>query len=116
MMIGSNQTRKNNRVGEIAVSTSGIRMRIIAYRNALDIDVQFENGEVVKNKTYANFISGHIKPSNSRCDKIVNIAGQRMELIEYRDINDIDVLFNDTGLVLHGITYKQLISKRIVIK
>ena len=45
-------------IGEINTSLSGHRMRIISVRNENDVDVQFEDGTILKNKTYALFLSG----------------------------------------------------------
>lgn len=47
-------------IGEINTSLSGHRMRIISVRNENDVDVQFEDGTILKNKTYALFLSGEI--------------------------------------------------------
>lgn len=48
------------KIGEINTSLSGHRMRIISVRNENDVDVQFEDGTILKNKTYALFSSGEI--------------------------------------------------------
>lgn len=53
-----------NRVGQEALNNQGCMMTIIAYRNAKDIDVQFEDGTIVTNKEYKNFKNGEIKNLN----------------------------------------------------
>ena len=50
-----------NRVGETSYNNQGEKMIIIAYRNSNDIDVQFEDGIIVYNRRYGNFIRGRIK-------------------------------------------------------
>ncbi len=51
---------KKSIIGEINTSLNGLRMIIIASRNDNDLDVQFEDGTIVKNKTYALFSKGEI--------------------------------------------------------
>ena len=52
---------KDERVGETVMSTSGIRMTIIKYENAHNVDVKFENGVVILKKSYSHFKTGQIK-------------------------------------------------------
>lgn len=49
-----------NRVGEQNISNQGCLMTIIAYRKAVDMDIQFTNGCIVRGKTYFNFKNGKI--------------------------------------------------------
>lgn len=53
-----------NRVGETNIANNGQVMTIIEYRNCNDIDIEFEDGTVVKNKNYGNFKLGNIKNPN----------------------------------------------------
>ena len=39
-------------------------MTIIGYRNGNDIDIQFEDGTIVKNRIYRRFKEGKIKNPN----------------------------------------------------
>ena len=41
-----------------------MKATIIAYRNSQDIDVQFEDGTIVKHKRIGNFRGGHIANPN----------------------------------------------------
>ena len=50
-----------NRVGEIRYNNKGEKMIIIAYRGAMDIDVQFEDKSISYNKCYSAFKDGKIK-------------------------------------------------------
>ncbi|MCI1763655.1 hypothetical protein [Heyndrickxia oleronia] len=45
----------SERVGEIAYSSRGTKMEIIAYRKFNDIDVKFENGYIAKGVEYVQF-------------------------------------------------------------
>ena len=53
--------KENNRIGEENINTQGCKMKIIEYRSSLDIDVQFEDGNKVYNKSYGSFKRGNIK-------------------------------------------------------
>lgn len=94
-----------NRIGEEMTATNGQKMKIIDYRSAIDIDVQFEDGTVVKNKQYASFKKGSILNPNfaqHKDDRLgetaINKYGQRMTIIAYRDSRDIDVKFDDNSI------------------
>ena len=104
-----------NRVGLSIINKEGHRMTIIEYRGSSDIDVQFEDGTIVKNKKYCNFCNGAItkqKPLKPRATKskpsvgeeAVNIDGSKMRIINYRSSLDIDVQFDD-GTVLYNKNY-----------
>lgn len=51
-------------IGETNVAKNGLKMTIIAYRKYNDIDIQFEDGTNVYNKTYINFKKGEIRMPN----------------------------------------------------
>ena len=48
------------RIGETSIASCGQIMTIIKARSSKDIDVQFENGDIAKNKTYNSFKNGNI--------------------------------------------------------
>lgn len=50
-----------DRTGEIRYNNQNEKMIIIAYRNAKDIDIQFEDGIIVYNRDYDKFKIGRIK-------------------------------------------------------
>lgn len=66
------ESRKVSRVGEKKIANNGIMMEIIAYRNANDIDVRFQDGTVVLNKSYAAFHKGSIAKKKSELDCITD--------------------------------------------
>lgn len=99
-------SRIKNRVGETNTSFEGQLMTIIAYRSNKDIDIQFEDGVVVTNKSYIHFKSGTIKnPYKDALERIgeVSIAtnGQKMVIIAYHNYENIDVRFEDNTIVLN---------------
>ena len=49
---------EENRLGEERLMNCGLKAKIIKYNNAKDIDVEFEDGIVVKHKAYGSFIIG----------------------------------------------------------
>lgn len=103
--------RKNlaeRRIGEVNRAKNGMLMKIIEYGNVRNIDVQFEDGTVVTNKTYSDFKKGSIANPLSFKLRVgeENIAnnGMKMKIIEYRSLTDIDVQFED-GTIVHNKNY-----------
>ena len=126
-----------NRVGETNINNQGLKMTIIEYRGANDIDVKFEDGTIIKNKTYSNFIKRNIKNQNykhsSITDKIgeirYNNQGEKMTIIKYYSYNNIDIQFEDgvisynkcyghfkKGLIKHPIKYEDSIAHYIEVE
>ena len=106
MLGGVILSRLKNRVGETSISSDGQIMIIIAYRSCKDIDVRFEDGVVVTNKSYIHFKSGVIK--NPYRDALLRVGeegiatnGQKMTIIAYHDSENIDIKFEDGTIVLH---------------
>lgn len=62
----------NTRIGQENYNNQGCFMTIIAYRNSMDIDVQFEDGTVITNKRYCDFKKGIIK--NPNCASVHNVG------------------------------------------
>ena len=97
--------RATMRIGETNVAKNGMKITIIAYRDAHDIDIQFEDGTIVYNKQYAFFKIGKIKHPDTKIIKNrvgeTNIAknGMKMTIIAYRGCNDIDIQFEDNAIV-----------------
>ena len=108
----------DNRIGEVTTAKNGQKMTIIAYRSSADIDVQFEDGTIVKKKSYQSFNLGNIKNPNYIAPKTrnkyfkqrqedrvgetkTNTKGQKMTIIAYRNSRDIDVLFEDNTVASH---------------
>lgn len=91
---------KTYRLGETKLSNCGMNMTIIRYGGTQDIDVQFEDNTIIKNKTYENFIKGAI--INPKCmigKENTNTQGLKMKIIAYRSNRDIDVEFEDGVIV-----------------
>ena len=98
-----------SRVNETSLSFEGQLMTIIAYRNNKDIDIRFEDGVIVTNKTYFHFKNGTIKnPQKLELERSGEVVrannGQMMKIIAYRRYDDIDIQFED-GTVVYNKEY-----------
>ena len=95
----------NSKIGETSTTNNGQIMTVIRYKNALNIDIQFEDDTIVRNKSYDCFKKGMIKNPNYTQNRVgeSNIAnnGQTMTIIEYRKYKDIDIQFEDGTIVKH---------------
>lgn len=93
---------RQDRTGEVRRANNGMLMKVIAYRSAQDMDIQFENGSIAYNKSYDNFKKGKIDypKVNDRVGE-VNRAnnGMLMKIVAYRSSKDIDIRFEDGTLV-----------------
>ena len=102
----------NDRIGETRIANNGLKMTIVAYHNANNIDVQFEDGTIIKHKQYNCFIRGRIAhptiiSPNILCPKISDRVGEskiannglKMTIIEYKNERNIFVQFEDGTIV-----------------
>lgn len=96
---------KIDRTGETNMSTCGQMMTIIRYGGSTDIDVQFEDGTIVTNKMYCNFLKGYIMHPGYMKSKLGEVSisgcGQKITIIKYVNYMDIDVMFEDGTVVEH---------------
>lgn len=103
------------------MSSCGMKMKIVKYRNHKDIDVLFEDGSLVEHVRLASFKNGTLKHPQIRKNKKsikklkqtlnnkhslerinqTNTAnnGQLMTIIAYRKADDIDIMFEDKTIV-----------------
>lgn len=106
------------RVGKESIASNGLKMKIISYRSAQDIDIKFEDGTIVQNKRYQDFQKGNIKnPSvknkslmSGRVGKVSTARnGMKMQIVGYRSANDIDIMFED-GYIVRNKSYANFIK------
>ena len=98
----ANQNIKASRLGETRMMNCGMKATIIRYGKAIDIDVRFEDGPVVKHKSYSKFKKGEIANPNIKTFTEVRLGETRMmncgieaTIIRYGRCDDIDVRFED---------------------
>lgn len=105
---------KLNRVGEQSMANNGQKMTIIRYGGSDDIDVCFEDGSVVKHKSYESFLRGKISPTGHlhlrRRGEIRTMNnGMKARIIRYGSGVDLDVQFED-GYISRNKTYVNFIT------
>lgn len=97
-----NANKAHDRINEIRTMHNGMKATIIAYRGAADIDVRFEDGTIVSNKTYQLFKRGNLRNPNNHIDEVRQMHnGQKATIIAYRSSPDIDIRFEDGTIVYH---------------
>ena len=111
------------KIGQTSVASNGMPMEIIAYRNGSDVDIEFEDGYVVKHKTYQAFLDGNIKHvlrkqiQSKGFERLgqTNTAsnGMPMKIIAHRSATDIDIVFED-GTVVTNKTYQAFANGKII--
>lgn len=77
---------KLGHIGEISVASNGMVMTIIAYRNNIDVDVQFSDGTIVRNVAYHRFLNGAVRHPDSIARAIpkqptISVAARFPELL-----------------------------------
>lgn len=102
------------RINEESVSTSGMKMKIIAYRKNKDMDVKFEDGTIVEHVRYKEFLNGHIENPNFTVKDLnkkkifenkylgktfKHKNGLEFEVIDYKDSLNLTVKFKDGYIV-----------------
>ena len=101
---------KTNRLGKTRMMNCGMKATIIRYGKAIDIDVRFEDGTVVKHKSYSKFKKGGIANPNikaSRFDETRMMScGIEATIIRYGGATDIDVRFED-GVIKEHVVYSK---------
>lgn len=116
--IANPQKLLKERLGEKKLMNCGMEAKIVAYRNAFDLDVQFDDGYVVKQRTYHEFKDKHILNPNIRGklkrlgEKHIMHCGMEAEIIRYRNCSDVDIRFDDGTLVKHK-TYGSFVRGNI---
>lgn len=111
--------RAQLRTGATNRANNGLMMTIIRYIDANHVDIQFEDGVIVKNKLYLHFLNGNIKHPNINV-KLVDRTGEhrlskqgvRMEVTKYLCNTDTTLTF-ETGYVSEHKNYYNFVKGRI---
>lgn len=100
-----------SRVGETNIANNGMLMTIIAYRSCTDIDIKFEDGTIVKNKSYGEFKKGQVRNTNIRQGMVSRIGESKLmncglyaEIIDYNSSVDMTVRFSN-DVVRNNVRY-----------
>lgn len=105
------EAKIENRVGETSVAKNGMKMTIIAYRSAGDIDVQFEDGAIRRNVGYVHFRDGDVGNYEAGMPKTIKkraevlgmqvrngINGKLMTITDFRSYHNVTVTVEDGGV------------------
>lgn len=97
----------SNRLNEEKLNSVGLKMKIVAYRNSEDIDVQFEDGTIVKSR-YKHFIQGRIKNPNEHIGEVYKLRnGTNATILKYNNYYDVTVQLS-TGEIVSNVSYRTL--------
>lgn len=117
------------KLGETNIANNGQKMTIIRYNNWLDIDIQFEDGTIVKHKKYDSFRYGRIAHPNissykkhknqyteERKNKFIGLKtttkdGHQITITKYNNTSSITVQFEDG--VIKNTTYKRFLHRDV---
>ena len=98
---------KKDRLGETRMMKCGMKATIIRCGGATDIDVCFEDGTVVKHKTYRAFKKEGIANPKNKASRLGETSmmncGMNATIIRYNNTRDIDVCFEDGTIIEHGV-------------
>ena len=102
---------QESRIGQENTNYLGQHFKIIAYRDSCDLDVQFDNGAIIRHRKYFEFKTGKIRYRPSAEEHIgetyYDIRGIKLTVVAYRNVDDVDVEF-ETGVVAQHKQYHQL--------
>ena len=103
--------QKKDRTGETYKAVNGQAMTIIAYTNAQDIDVRFEDGTVVRGVRFSSIKRGNVHNPNfdyKEADRkerlgqtVMQNCGMECIIIQYNNAHDITVKFIDGKVLEH---------------
>ena len=109
-------------IGQKNKNSDGQTMKIIAYRNSKDIDVQFDDGTIIEHRNYVAFLHGLIH--NPNCTHHVSQRvcrtglskltrkGLILTISTYRKYKNVDYIF-DTGYEVKHRTYEDFEQDKI---
>lgn len=100
-----------DRTGEETTTNEGFKIKIIAYRKTDDLDIQYEDGTVVRSQ-YKHFKTGSIgKPVDRIGEKHMSNEGYEMEIIEYFRHDNCTIRLNDDRkTILKNIRYTHILD------
>lgn len=117
------KNQKDERIGEIKLMANGLNAKIIDYKSVHDIDIEFEDGTIVRHRDYCSFVKGgikhpnydtrQVKNKNSRIGEIgLSKNDEKIKITEYFNRKNITVEFED-GTIVKNCAYSKFQSKKI---
>lgn len=103
------------RLNQIGINNQGLEMKIIEYKRANNITIQFLNDNyIIYNKRYEHFLNGSIKHPNYKSQLFINRVGERnqningdwMEIIECFGSKNNTIKFDDDGSIKINVSYR----------
>lgn len=104
---------KNDITGHTNINSKGILMTVVKYVNSDEIYVKFDGYEEIKRTTASAFKKGLVK-----CDSFLkeshnlkigeeryNNAGEKMIIINYKSVTDIDIVFPKYNEIVKNVQY-----------
>lgn len=118
-----NTKYKNKYINQINTMSNGMTAKIIEYRNASDIDIEFEDSTIIKHTSISKFESGTIKHPFKSCASIkkekiakqrlnqesISSNGMKAKIIEYKNTHNITIQFQN-GTIKSNIAYRDFIN------
>ena len=91
-----------SKLGMMSINKHGRTMKIVKYTDSNHLDVVFDDGVIVKNKTLTAFKKGSIAHPNDKFDSSDRIGqefytnnGEHVRIVEYKNAKDVSVVFDD---------------------
>lgn len=91
-------------LNQATIDEAGRKMTIIGYRDSNDIDVQYDDGEIVRNTSLTRFNKGRVKNVMKKSiigKSNVMRTGESAICINDSGWNDIDIRFEDGTIIEH---------------
>lgn len=106
--------RRIDRTGEVRMMNNGLLATIIKYRNALDMDIEFRNGEIVRGIRYRTFKDGKIKCPMivEDIDDYIKVTNPNISFEFLCDTDDLEIMNNGYwSMDAYGYAYNKKIGK-----
>lgn len=101
------------RTGERRQMNCGLYVTIIKYKCSDFIDVQFDDGVIIENRKYRDFLLGKIRyPINRIGEENIMSCGLKATIIDYKNKEDITIQFEDGDIVEHR-NYRRFLEGKI---
>ena len=93
---------KKDRIGETNIASNGMQIKIIEYRSVHDLDIQFEDGYIVRHRRYKEFKQGNIRHNIIKTkihrkvkdrigEKVKDSKGIVYTICKYKNSRDLDI-------------------------